>query len=320
MENAENYLNEALIEYNAKNHTAAITKATMAINAGCTEVAAFQIRGLSYYYLQQYSQCIGDFTVYLKIMQDDVAMLMFRGQAYSMSKQPELALVDMNTCVLLQPEKSEVYQSRGYFLLSLAKYNEAIEDLSKAISIHSKNPLAYFHRGTAYFNIKDYQAAFTDLSYAGEFLPEQTEIFYLRGLLFYFKQDYANCINDMSRVIYLDENHPFARFYRMFSYLDSEMMEQAQYDANEMVKAKTTPFTFTKHKKMLPIVSMTVEKGKINYGLDTSPIGVEEQADRSAWQNKGDKKLRPIKDVTISLHLPQGGINSFEGIIVEEKY
>ena len=151
-------------------------------------------------------------------------------------------------------------------------------------------------------------------------LPEHAELFYLRGLVLFFRKAYPRCIKDMSRVIFLDDKHPYARFYRMLAYSNTGKKTDAQYDADLMVRTHTVPFTFLKNGKNLPLVSMRVKKGCLDFGVDTSSLGAGEEAARNKWLQAGNKNARPVPDVTITLNLPQGGTDDLQGKVVEEKW
>ena len=101
---------------------------------------AYRLRGYAFYALEQWSEALTDYSVFLDYNPNHIPTILDRGDVYR----------------------------------RLGNYYQAIDDYSRVIELGTDEPLVYLVRTVSYDNIRDYDAAFDDFDTFLDLVPGDT--------------------------------------------------------------------------------------------------------------------------------------------------
>lgn len=182
---------------NTNDLKAQITQYAKAKNyAGALEVAdklvvqesswqSYALRGYIRYLLQNYPECIGDYTKSINIYPASTSYFI---RALSKDKLQDFygAINDYDKIIEsgIPPDNSDmatVYNNKAYALIKLKNYNEALPLVNKAIELNQNHWYIWDTRGELNFQLGNYQKCSDDMTKAIELKPDQNS-YYFRGL------------------------------------------------------------------------------------------------------------------------------------------
>ncbi|OBQ54671.1 hypothetical protein VQ01_11025 [Tamlana sp. s12] len=152
---------------------------------------------------------------YSKIIaeQPDADSYYNRGNSRYSVKDYAEAKEDYAKAYLLDDSFIDALFSLACVRLDLEEYDKAISDFDKVIKKIPGNPKTYVLRATAYKALENHQKAFEDYSTA-ILIDPSSENFFERGVFFMDLTRYQDANNDFTKSISLNDNNPFAYFYR----------------------------------------------------------------------------------------------------------
>ena len=142
------------------------------------------MRGLAYYYLQEYDSALNDINKGIKIVPKWSYAYFFRGLVRFELGQYKAASADYSRAIKLEKNNKQVYFASGNAFLIQRKYEDAIEEYTKYISFDSIWAVPYYNRGVAKDNLGDYQGAVDDLNKAIELDPDPGYMCFLGDIYF----------------------------------------------------------------------------------------------------------------------------------------
>ena len=155
--------------------------------------AAYEKRGLHYYFQEKYDKVIEDFTHYIRLVPDKADAYRMLGMAYLKVGNNESAIVNFNEALSLKPELKTVFSYRAEAFRLNGQIDRAIEDANKAIAAESDLRAlsdVYRTRGRIYQESGQERLASADFKKAAEIDP--------RYFLYQYISSYAD-LEDMRR-------------------------------------------------------------------------------------------------------------------------
>jgi tetratricopeptide (TPR) repeat protein len=144
----------------------------------------YGMRGLTYYYLQEYDSALSDLNKSVKIVPRWSDAYFFRGLVKFELHQYKAANTDYLKAIKLEPNNKQVYHANGNAYLRQRKYEDAVENYTLYINLDSNWSLPYYNRGVAKDKLHDYQGAVTDLNKAIELDPDPYYVSFLSDIYF----------------------------------------------------------------------------------------------------------------------------------------
>jgi len=240
-----------------RNFTKALDEKTETFNS-IDEVMIYLFRGISYYFLNEFSQAISDYTTIIALIPkiasafqnrgiayDDFEdygralatdAFFFRGIAYANLKDFDRAIVDYNQAIALDPEDADAFFNRGISYANLKNFDRAIADYSQAIELDPKDTAAFFNRGNAYADIKDFDHAIADYNQTIALDPKDTATFFNRGIAYAYIKDFDRAIADYNQAIALDPKDAAAFNNRGNAYLNLNNYDRAIADFTKAIE------------------------------------------------------------------------------------
>lgn len=266
--NSEELLLAAKAKMEAGEYREAIELATQSKEAGQTQIAVSQILAHSHYNLHEHSEALHWYIEALKIEPTNKQAMLQRSICYALCGQMDESVASGEEYLKLYPDK-EGYYHRGYVLLAMNKFQEAREAIYKAIELNCTNPLIWFYAGVLHYNLKENLLAKQYLLKAAELMPEHSETAFLLGNIYFTEKDMHACVTAMSKVLYYDETHQQALYYRAVAKKDTGDFAGAEKDANKLLALNENFFQVEKDGKRLKIVAIKVtEKGDFNFSVE----------------------------------------------------
>jgi len=142
------------------------------------------MRGLAYYYLQEYDSALNDINKGIKIVPKYSDAYYFRGLVKFALHQDKAASADYSKAIKLDPNIKHYYFDSGNAFLRRRKYEDAIEEYNKYINLDTNWAVPYYNRGVAKDNLLDYQGAVADLNKAIELDPDPYYVSFLSDIYF----------------------------------------------------------------------------------------------------------------------------------------
>lgn len=244
----------------------AICKFTGAIEMGLHNNDVYEMRGICYYFCEQYERALSDVnkaininhnsffahnlranillssTLYYNYVQplkmNSATCFTFQGGTFNNEtiKHLKSALSDAKTAIKNGGNNDSNVQTtlgNAYFLLE--DYENSKKALDKALKIDKKNTSALILRSKLNYVLKNYQQAIKD---ANDYLlhyPNDTVAHDCRGRAFYQLKEYQQAIKDLDETIFLDPQNDFAYFYRGSCYYFLDNYEKAIDDFNKAI-------------------------------------------------------------------------------------
>lgn len=144
----------------------------------------YGLRGLNYYYLQEYDSAMNDINKSIKILPEWPDAYFFRGLVRFELGQYKSASADYLKAIKLEPNGKQYYSACGNVYLRERKYEDAIEYYTKYINLDTNWALPYYNRGVAKDALRDYQGAVADLNKAIELDPDPYYVSFLSDIYF----------------------------------------------------------------------------------------------------------------------------------------
>ena len=172
----------------AKDHNAAITDVTKAIEPNLNDAKAYFNRGLSKHNLKDYNGAISDYTKAIELDPNDADAYFTRGFSKHKLKDYNGAISDYTKGIELNPNYAEAYLNRGISkglindlkgacedakksaslgydaskVIEIVCKNAAITNVTKAIEPNLNDAIAYYNRGVAKYYNNDLKGACED--------------------------------------------------------------------------------------------------------------------------------------------------------------
>lgn len=215
-----NFIEAGKKYYNKENYTDAITDFTDVINLGGGTAEIYNLRGLSYYNLENpdYDAALNDFNkaiqldknfadayaaraaVYLKQDKKDDAITNFMqaGKKHLFAQNYDEAREAFNLVLELDPKNGEVYYRLGQLEDNQSRWQEAINNYDKAIELNYAEDYVYTERGSTKCMLHKYDDAIKDFNKALEIDVTHADAYRWRGdaYLCLTKPDYAKALAD----------------------------------------------------------------------------------------------------------------------------
>jgi len=131
--------------------------------------AAYEKRGMLYYFQEHYTEMIGDFQKVTKLNPDSANGYTMLGVAYFKKNDYDSALSNLTRAIELKPELAEPYGYRAETYRLKAMLNLAVQDATRAIDIGGDKRTigkAYSTRAKAYRELGESERAEVDLKKA----------------------------------------------------------------------------------------------------------------------------------------------------------
>jgi tetratricopeptide (TPR) repeat protein len=152
---------------------------------------AFNIRGLAYFNLKQYSLAIADFNESLRLKPDNYLTFLNRGEAHQYSGEYDLAIADFSETIRLNPGESIGYVFRCMIRSKSGdRLDMALSDCGKALELSANmdcatckvsHSQAALWRALIWFRMGRFQNAIDDCDSASDQFSRGYAL-YLRGL------------------------------------------------------------------------------------------------------------------------------------------
>ena len=207
-------LEDARTSVDEGEYEAALQLFEAAIEADPTAVAAYNERGLVYYWQGEYAQAITDFSVAIELDPLNEQALANRGSALVEQGLYEEALIDFDAALVLDPAYSRVYAERADLYYSLDVYDLSLADYALAIEFDPDNPYLYIDRGLVNYSIGEYEDEIADYTSAIRLDPEYSRAYYYRALTYEDLGMMDEALADYSEVVALEPDDSGAYYDR----------------------------------------------------------------------------------------------------------
>jgi tetratricopeptide (TPR) repeat protein len=147
---------------------------TKALELDPNLAAAYEKRGLFYYFQGKYDKVIEDFSNYIKLVSDEADAYQMLGMAYLKFGNHDQAVRNFDRAIAIQPDmtaaycyRSEAYRLKGY-------NQEALKDATRAIALNGDPRIiadAYKTRGMTYREMGQDDLSYSDLQKSFEINP-----------------------------------------------------------------------------------------------------------------------------------------------------
>ena len=142
---------------------------TRAIELNPALSAAYEKRGMLYYYQEHYTEAIRDFLKVIKLNPDNAIGYTMLGVAYFKTNDYDSAVSNLTRAIELKHELAEPYGYRAETYRLMARANLAVQDATRAIEIGGNKRIigkAYSTRAKAYRELGENERAEADLKKA----------------------------------------------------------------------------------------------------------------------------------------------------------
>jgi len=225
-----NFIEAGKKYYNKENYTEAITDFTDVINLGGGTAEIYNLRGLSYYNLENpdYDAALNDFNkaiqldknfadayaaraaVYLKQDKKDEAISNFTlaRKKHLFAQNYDDAKEAFNLVLELDPKNGEVYYHLGQLEDNQQRWQEAINNYDKAIELNYAEDYVYTERGSTKCMLHKYDDAIKDFNKALEIDVTHADAYRWRGdaYLCLTKPDHEKAMADFESYLKFAEN------------------------------------------------------------------------------------------------------------------
>jgi tetratricopeptide (TPR) repeat protein len=196
--------------------------------------------GFDLYKKNQYDQAIQYLDKAIKADPDYLAAYQVRGNSFFALKEYDLALDDYDDAIDIEPRNGINYYNRGNAFNAIKLYDSAMMDYNKALDLKPNYAYGYLARGILHNNLRERELALQDFNNAILFDSTLLNAYNSRGLTYLFKGDYESAVNDFKKSIALDVNRekpyamvniiePLARLYRFSEAADYYNTFRAKY-------------------------------------------------------------------------------------------
>ncbi len=194
-------------------------------------VWARNLRGLSYFEVEEYESAITDFSKAIDL-QPNAFLYYNRGNVYYKQEQYKLAIDEYDEAIQRNPNVADFYYQRGSaheFVLKDAEIRRdrrknAIRDLEKAARLGYDVPEEQLRR------LREGAKSIAELDQTIANDPENADAYYLRGLARAGQGQYQSAIEDFTRVIELQPGYAEALYNRGLVYSHLNQYQEAVYD------------------------------------------------------------------------------------------
>jgi tetratricopeptide (TPR) repeat protein len=142
---------------------------TRAIELNPSLSAAYEERGMLYYFQEHYTKTIRDFMNVTQLRPDDANGYTMLGIAYFKKKDYKAAVSNLTRAIDLKPEVAKPYGYRAEAYRLMGRMDLAVQDATRAIEIGGKKRIigkAYSTRAKAYKELGETKRAEADLKKA----------------------------------------------------------------------------------------------------------------------------------------------------------
>jgi tetratricopeptide (TPR) repeat protein len=139
---------------------------TKALELNPNLAAAYEKRGIFYYFQEKYDKVIQDFENYVKIVPQEAEPFRMLGMGYQKKGLNQAAIDSFTQAIQIDPNLASAYTDRAETYRLSGMYNEAIQDSTKAIKLLGDARImsdAYQTRAMAYREIGQDELAEADL-------------------------------------------------------------------------------------------------------------------------------------------------------------
>lgn len=164
--------------------------------------ALYNDRGLAYFYMNEYSKSLSDYTNSIMLNDKDYSVFHRRALLYKTCKKYNEAFDDLNIALALCPDSSELYLLRGITYRECSEYKKALDDLNLALKLNPDSCTALFQRGYLYCSIKDFKNSNADCTRLEKLYPNTGATYKLKGLIYIeqgkIKEGYSSLKNALA--------------------------------------------------------------------------------------------------------------------------
>lgn len=171
-----------------------IENSTKAIEIDPKEWLAYSDRAFCELGLQNYTEAVADYEVYVAQDATDPIVWYNLGISQRHSGNPDGAVDSYNKSLKLDPSYYPAYINRGYAYLTLEKYKEALVDYNKALEF-GDIPAAYAGRADTYYGMGEYNKAIDDYKKATTLNPSDAHSYCFLSLSNFEAQKYQDSID-----------------------------------------------------------------------------------------------------------------------------
>ena len=113
---------------------------TKALELNPNLAAAYEKRGLLYFFKEEYDKVIQDFRTYINLAPAKAEAFRMLGMGYLKSGLYQSAINSFNRALQMEPDLPTAYAGRAEAYLLTGNYDQAIEDSTKAIQLGGDEP------------------------------------------------------------------------------------------------------------------------------------------------------------------------------------
>ncbi|MBW8052065.1 MAG: tetratricopeptide repeat protein [Cytophagales bacterium] len=196
---------------------------------------AYNNRGLTYLYSNQFDKAIRDFSAASSLRQDLPRIYFNRAYAYYRSGESKLAFEDCNYAISLDVNNAKAYANRGSLYFSSGNYNQALKDFNMALALDAELELALINRAKLFTQAGELDKAIADLSRLIALNPIIYLTYHNRGNLYHKKGEFEKAILDLNKVIEMNPEFIEAYYNRAYIYLNSGKYLEATKDYSKVI-------------------------------------------------------------------------------------
>ncbi|MFN8282131.1 MAG: tetratricopeptide repeat protein [Chitinophagales bacterium] len=223
---------EIFKQYENKNFNKVVELSSNEIDNNDKNYYLYEIRGFSYFYLQEYDKAYEDLIKLQSITKDttskevlkaiaacdfhlnrneqalqvlnplvfkynsDKELLFLRGRIYKTIGDISKSFIDFNHAISIDSNYDVAYNERGLLYRDTKEFNNAKNDFTKYISLDSTTFFAYYNRGVTYLYLKEYNLALADFNKALS-LKDTSIAYYNRAITYKFLNQKDKSCEDM---------------------------------------------------------------------------------------------------------------------------
>ncbi|PSB01651.1 tetratricopeptide repeat protein [Merismopedia glauca] len=197
---------------------------------------AYDFRGLSRYYTQDYQGAIADFDEAIRLAPIYFKYYYNRGLARSKQGDKSGAIKDFDKSIEINANYEPAYSERGLIHQLLGQSEPAVKDFDRAIELEPNNAITYYNRGNSYISLGNKEAGIEDYTKAIELDPKYTNAYLFRCTERSNLSQHQAALADCNQVIELDPNFPEGYVGRGLVYQNQGDNQKAIADYTQAIK------------------------------------------------------------------------------------
>lgn len=182
-----------------------------------------------------YGEAVECFTYVIETDLESAYAYQLRGITYYYMDENGKALSDLNKSLMLLPKKDKAsladsYKTRGDIMVEIGDTISALQDYDKALKLYPKFANAYFSRGKIYGMKRMYKEAEADFRHSIKLRSDHVESYLYLAMTLNVQERYDETVGLMDRLIAMYKDLSYAYVFRGEAYVGKKQWTDAVRD------------------------------------------------------------------------------------------